>query len=204
MPRASRSGRASPMPAALAPRTPPGSPKTAARLPKCSLGTRETPWAPAQPALRSRVRPEWRVRASVARSGRPPYSARVYASPGPAACARLRRRRGNSLLSDGRIMARSITVILFTLTTVTLGAQSPSEFEAASIKRHPPNDFTISMRSMPDGITAVNIPMRVFVGSAYPAKTNRYLGLPAWVEQERYDVAARIPAGATREQVTAM
>jgi uncharacterized protein (TIGR03435 family) len=101
-------------------------------------------------------------------------------------------------------MARSIIVVLFTLTTVTPGAQSPSEFEAASIKRHPPNDLTVSMRSMPDGMTAVNLPMRVFVDDAYPTKSNRYVALPAWVDQERYDVAVRIPAGATREQVTGM
>ena len=103
-------------------------------------------------------------------------------------------------------MIRGIpTVATVILISVTAGAQSPArDFDAASIKPHAPNDFTVTMRSTPDGTTAVNVPMRVFVDNAYPTKTGRYVGLPDWVNNERYDVVTRVPAGATREEITGM
>jgi len=89
------------------------------------------------------------------------------------------------------------------LSAATLLAQATAspEFEVASIKRNTSGDRGNSMRSMPDGTDVmVNSPIRSFIGAAYPSESGQYVGLPDWVQTERYDVTVKSPAGATREQ----
>ena len=55
----------------------------------------------------------------------------------------------------------------------------------------------------PGQITWTGVPMRATLLRAYDIK-NYQLVAPKWVDTERYDIAAKIPAGANQEQFRAM
>lgn len=100
---------------------------------------------------------------------------------------------------------RCVAAIL--LFAVTAAAQSPArtEFDAASIKRHVPEGQGGGVRTMPDGsLVATNMTLMQVLVNAYPSQAGEYIGLPEWVRAERYDIAVRPPAGATRDQMRGM
>ena len=77
----------------------------------------------------------------------------------------------------------------------------PAEFDAVSIKRDTAQDTGGSMRSLPDGtFMMTGLPMRSVMRFASPVQVSEVVGLPDWVETERYDITAKPPAGSTREQ----
>jgi uncharacterized protein (TIGR03435 family) len=80
--------------------------------------------------------------------------------------------------------------------SVILAAQASSEFDAASIKRHLPETQGGSVRTMPDGtFVATNMTLLQVLVNAYPSQAGEYLGLPDWVNSERYDITVKPPAG---------
>lgn len=93
--------------------------------------------------------------------------------------------------------------------TVTVDGQAPSqEFDVASIKR---NTTDVFGRYIPPGIrsgqfTAIAMTMQELVLFAYPLQTAppQVLGLPDWARSERYDVAAKLKAGATSGELQEM
>ena len=87
-----------------------------------------------------------------------------------------------------------------------LVAQAPSaEFEVVSIKRSPADANGGGLQTLPDGTFIMrNSPMRSIILAASPVPTREAEGYPAWVDTERYDVTAKPPDGATREQRPAM
>ncbi len=94
------------------------------------------------------------------------------------------------------------------------GAKAP-EFEAASIKPAEPLNtgammaggrMQISMGcSQPDPgrFTCTGMPLRMLVVRAYGVKNYQVSG-PAWMDSDRFDVNAKIPAGATQDQFRLM
>jgi uncharacterized protein (TIGR03435 family) len=106
----------------------------------------------------------------------------------------------------------------FILAAVMAAAQSPAarpteEFEVASVKPSapvPPNGgvYFGPVRGGPgtpdpELITWSYARLRDLLMTAYNVK-NYQLSGPAWLNTERYDVVARVPAGATKEQVSVM
>jgi uncharacterized protein (TIGR03435 family) len=103
---------------------------------------------------------------------------------------------------------RRATLILGSLLLAAAGpnAQTPPlEFEVVSIKRSPPDADGGGMQTLPDGSFSMrNSPIRSIILAASPVPTREVEGLPAWAERDRYDIMAKAPAGATRQQSGAM
>ncbi len=87
----------------------------------------------------------------------------------------------------------------------------PAEFEVASIKPAAPQDMH-QMRIMmlggpgsedPGQITYVNVPLRNIVMNAYGVKNFQISG-PGWLDSEHFDVLAKVPKGATKEDLKVM
>jgi uncharacterized protein (TIGR03435 family) len=103
-------------------------------------------------------------------------------------------------------------VILLCMTAAAATAQSPAAgpaFEAASIKpaAHPdlPN-WRIAGgpgTSDPGQFRCVGAPLQPLIGISYSLKPYQLVGPPA-IERDAYDIVAKVPAGATRDQFLLM
>jgi uncharacterized protein (TIGR03435 family) len=88
-----------------------------------------------------------------------------------------------------------------------------AEFEAASVKQAAPASSPSASETKASGAESISITadrasyeavtLKQLLMSAYDLKPSQISG-PAWIETERYDVVARIPAGAAKEDVPAM
>jgi uncharacterized protein (TIGR03435 family) len=111
-------------------------------------------------------------------------------------------------------MAMSRLALLVTLIgTSSLGApamqtQSPgaAQFDVVSIKPSAAGFGSGGgMRTLPDGtFMMTNQPIRSIILSASPTPAREVLGLPDWVNTDRYDITAKAPAGSSREQQAEM
>ncbi len=112
-----------------------------------------------------------------------------------------------SLLASWRFGVRSLCVLI--ALGVTVAAQAPLEFEAASIKRTAPVDpRDLPIGRPPDPATGeirlIQAPARNLILQAYPVATLpiQVLSLPSWADLsgERYDVLAKGKPGATADE----
>ena len=105
-------------------------------------------------------------------------------------------------------MTRSIPAAALVALTCGLSfAQQPS-FEVASVKPTGPDRRYVSMSggpgtSDPGRITAENMSLRALVSHAYSVDYYQVSG-PDWTEAEHYDIVAKVPEGATKEQSLVM
>ena len=86
-------------------------------------------------------------------------------------------------------------------------------FEVASVRQSPPPAPNARVfygpprggpgTRDPERITWTNAALRDIVMKAYAVQTHQ-LEAPAWLASARYDIAAKVPSGATREQVNVM
>jgi uncharacterized protein (TIGR03435 family) len=95
------------------------------------------------------------------------------------------------------------------------GAATAPEFEAASVKPAEPLDTgammaggRISIRfgcssADPGRLTCSGMPLRALLVRAFGIKNYQFSG-PGWMDSERFDIVAKVPAGATPEQVNLM
>ena len=92
----------------------------------------------------------------------------------------------------------------------TTGA--PTAFEVASIRPAPPPEPNRGMRIRnsggpgtkdPERYTAENFTLDSLIMNAYDLKPYRLSG-PDWLENDRYNVTAKVPPGTTKEQFRAM
>ncbi len=91
------------------------------------------------------------------------------------------------------------------LLTPSLPAQPPA-FEVASIKpAPPPTGPGISVHTSSDQgrVTMSNVSLRDVLLQAYKIR-GQQLSTPDWMDNTRFDIVAKIPADATKEQVPAM
>ncbi len=86
-------------------------------------------------------------------------------------------------------------------------AQNGPAFEAASVKPAQKGHGSGSLRGGPGtnspGQLSGTATLKTLVMRAYEMKNYQVSG-PAWMETERYDIAAKIPAGASQQQVSMM
>ena len=105
-------------------------------------------------------------------------------------------------------LRHTVVALLLTTGSVALIAQDAPkriEFDVVSIRRHDPNDFNGVMRTLPDGtFTMTGMAIDSIISTASPTQTRDVDGLPAWAKSEPYDVTAKPPAGATRDQIRQM
>lgn len=96
------------------------------------------------------------------------------------------------------------------LLTVLAPAQAPPKapaFEVASVKRNVatrvPGSTGLSRSEDPGRIAYTGISLWMVLMRAYDVKGYQIVG-PSWMDTERYDIVAKPPAGAGKEQIPAM
>ena len=85
---------------------------------------------------------------------------------------------------------------------------SKTSFEVASIKPAPPPEMGRMMVGMrggpgtadPTRVTFTNFSLSNLISQAYDLKRFQ-LNAPNWLDNERFDINAKVPEGATREQI---
>ena len=101
------------------------------------------------------------------------------------------------------IVHRSAFVLIgCVVTSASVSAQSAetrldkaavsAEFEAATIKPHPPGDFVTSVGGPPERFEATNVTAKMLIQMAFNVPADQVSGGPTWIASQRFDVAARI------------
>jgi uncharacterized protein (TIGR03435 family) len=100
-------------------------------------------------------------------------------------------------------MTRTIVCVL--LVSAVAFAQSSPTFEVASIRPSSEQVNQVSAGVRIDGsqVRLVGMSLKDYIGMAYSVKPQQIAG-PDWLGQERFDIAATIPAGGSSEQFPAM
>ena len=88
-------------------------------------------------------------------------------------------------------------------------AASKIEFEAATVRPAAPRDFSggpMGGPGTPDPgrITCAGMALKGLLMVAYDVRFDQVDAGPSWLETERYDITATLPAGATRDQIRPM
>jgi uncharacterized protein (TIGR03435 family) len=84
-------------------------------------------------------------------------------------------------------------------------AATRAEFDVISIKRHTGVTDGGGMRNLPDGtFIMTNQPIGSIILGAAPVPSREVIGIPDWVNTERYDMTTKPPPGSTREQRSQM
>ena len=98
-----------------------------------------------------------------------------------------------------RRMPKFIAVLA--LLVSVLSAQT---FETASVKPFvPQEEDDAAPARIPGSMVYNNVSLKLLLAAAYNVRVDQIEG-PAWLDTERYDIVAKPPAGATRDQVPAM
>ena len=100
-------------------------------------------------------------------------------------------------------MQQSLAAVLLAMASLPLGAQS---FEAAFVKPSKEIGFSFAGgpgTSDPGQITYTNITLRDLVVQAYSLQPYQFQGA-AWLQSGRFTVVAKVPAGASREDLRVM
>lgn len=89
--------------------------------------------------------------------------------------------------------------------TLCVAALSAQNFETASVKRSSQNagTDTIPPQQDPMRINYPGITLRSLLAQAYGVAIEQITG-PKWIGEERFDVVATLPAGATSQQIAVM
>jgi uncharacterized protein (TIGR03435 family) len=115
-----------------------------------------------------------------------------------------------AMLTFGSAVSSSCIALMISLSAWAQPAGS-NTFEVASIKPSPPptgNMFRMGMSGGPGStdpgrITCDNMALRDLIQRAYALKSYQITG-PDWMTSARYDIVAKVPANATKEQVLVM
>ncbi len=101
-------------------------------------------------------------------------------------------------------------IVLLTIGCLVWAQEKPATFEVASLRPAAPlNDARQSgirggpRTADPGRITIRAMPLRTLLREAYGLQFYQ-VSAPAWADDERYDVVANVPAGATREESMTM
>src|SRR5262245_9132446 len=99
---------------------------------------------------------------------------------------------------------------LLALAAIVVSAQAPEprvEFEVATVRKSPPpgSDNAVTAGVKIDGAQARvgMLTLRDYLAMAYRLRTYQIVG-PDWISTERFDVSAKLPAGAKGDKFTAM
>jgi uncharacterized protein (TIGR03435 family) len=107
-------------------------------------------------------------------------------------------------MSDMKAISRLIPALLVSLAAF---AQSPPpEFEVASVKPSAPlgaDSLAVGIHIDGAEVRCTSLSLKDYLALAYNLKNYQISG-PEWLASERYDIAAKLPAGAAREQIRDM
>src|SRR6266545_1266884 len=98
-----------------------------------------------------------------------------------------------------KILLRATTAALYAF--ATLNAQDQAKFETASVKRI---DRGVIHNSLgPATVLLRGDPLKIVLAEAFKVKPYQIVG-PAWLDEDCFDIVAKMPAGATMDQIPAM
>ena len=86
------------------------------------------------------------------------------------------------------------------LLAITAWAQSPQGFEVASIKPNSSGSHSVTMSAKNGRATATNVTLRTLILKAYRLEEFQLSGGPAWIENDRFDVAAKTEDTKVRDE----
>ncbi|SPE23705.1 conserved exported hypothetical protein [Candidatus Sulfopaludibacter sp. SbA3] len=89
------------------------------------------------------------------------------------------------------------------LCSIALFAQAPRAFEAASVKPSVPGTPS-SFQTNPAAFTARSYSLQFLIPYAYHVAVYQLAHMPQWMTSEKYDIAARAPAGSSEDQLRLM
>jgi uncharacterized protein (TIGR03435 family) len=99
------------------------------------------------------------------------------------------------------------SAVLAWLAAHTVAAQTPSPaFEVASVKVNGSGQAVMRLTAPPGTgrFDATNVSTRILILNSHGLRDFQLAGAPAWTESERFDVAGRTDASATRDDISAM
>jgi uncharacterized protein (TIGR03435 family) len=109
-------------------------------------------------------------------------------------------RRGS--LSEYARLVSLLTITLLAICSITaLSGADQTKFEVASVKRTNACEFNTSIDSAV--LTLNGVPLKVVLMQAFSVKMDQIEG-PSWLDADCFAISAKIPEGATRDQVPAM
>jgi uncharacterized protein (TIGR03435 family) len=98
-----------------------------------------------------------------------------------------------------------IMFIFLAMTAASAQTGTPLRFDAASVKPNTLDDHIVRIERGPGGhFSAHGYTLKLLIQEAYEVKGFQIPGGPAWLDVDRYDIAARGRADATRAQLTLM
>ena len=111
----------------------------------------------------------------------------------------------------GMVLAAGLCSVIHAQSAGKAKTNTKLEFEVASVKRSDPSVPGV-IKVDPGGpgsadagrVTYRLSTIRDLMADAYNVKRYQISGGPNWLESERFDIAAKVPAGATKEQVRLM
>jgi uncharacterized protein (TIGR03435 family) len=109
-------------------------------------------------------------------------------------------------MNVNRWIALALAAPLLAMTVSMAQTAAPRlEFEVASIRPSAPMTAEAKIGVHVDGaqVSCTYLSLKDYIQSAYNVKNYQVVG-PEWVGSERFDIAAKLPAGATKDQVPAM
>ncbi|MGD1069773.1 MAG: TIGR03435 family protein [Bryobacteraceae bacterium] len=102
-------------------------------------------------------------------------------------------------------MSATLKTVFIALASVAAWGQTGPAFEVASIKpsEQAPEQVNVGVHIDGAQLTALGLNLREYIRMAFRLKDYEVVG-PDWLASQRFDVEAKLPAGATREDVPAM
>jgi uncharacterized protein (TIGR03435 family) len=100
----------------------------------------------------------------------------------------------------------ALCLALSPLVAYSQTAPAPLAFEVVSVKAAPPPTgvgIRVSVGQDKGRLTMSNVTLRSVLTQAYKVKEQQLIA-PDWMENTRFDIVAKLPEGATKEQVPAM
>lgn len=67
-------------------------------------------------------------------------------------------------------------------------------FDVATVKPSDSPNLLARIMLPPDGLSVVNLPMNIILHMAYGTESDRILGIPEWIHDQRYDIEAKVDA----------
>jgi len=105
------------------------------------------------------------------------------------------------------IKTAGFAIVLFGITAISAHAQPAPAFEVASVKASPPRAGTagfIAMDTDPAMVRYSNVTLKLLIAVAYRLDSRLVQGGPAWLDDQPWDLAAKLPAGTSKDRVPAM
>jgi uncharacterized protein (TIGR03435 family) len=96
---------------------------------------------------------------------------------------------------------------MLAITALSAQGQAPPAFEVASVKIAPPRTGAaalIATDTDPAIVRYANITLKNLIAIAWRFDSRLILGGPAWLDDQLYDLAAKLPPGAASDRVPAM